>query len=244
MALEDVRRTWISYPASCVALFLVGFGAAGLVEGIFEFDGLGKGEGALQEGFNGFFADFVFLGVCPALGINLVLNQDYGARYRYDNMSRRLIFLRGLAISPGEIVAGRALTMLLSFVVATPAFFLPLFLNSSGPVGRVLDVAEFWSFAALWVGYALFTVGFYMYVWLGFSGREDLKITLVLVFGYLLAAALLNFAFGVHLVSGSIGLAQAYGPYVAAPALLAGAAGFALWTRATTRKLQGRNMSA
>ncbi len=243
LAREDVRRTWISYPASCVALFLVGFGAIGLVEGIFEFGGSGREGTVWQEGFNGFFTDFFFLSVCPALGINLILNRDYGARYRYDNMSRRLAFLRSLAISAGEIVAGRALTMLLFFVVATPAFFLPLFLVSSDNVERFPGVAEFWSFAVIWVGYALFAGGFYMYAWLGFSGREDLKGTLTLVLVYLLAAALSNFVFGIHLVAGSIRLAGEYGPLVAVPVLAAGATGFLFWCRVTRRRLERRDLA-
>ncbi len=244
LAKEDVRRTWASYPASGIALFLVGLAAANIVEGIFELEGFGRGGEAFQESFNGFCADFFFLCVCPALGINLLLNRDYGARYKYDNMSRRLVFLRGLAISAGEIVAGRAVTILLAFVFATPAFFLPLLVVPSGHVERLLGAAGLVGFAAIWVGYALFAVGFYMYVWLGFSGRQDLKITPALLFCYLLAAVLVNFVFDVHLVSGSVGLVREYGPLVAVPALAAGATGFLFWCRATTRRLEGRDLSA
>lgn len=242
LAGEDVRRTWLSYPASCVAFVFVGFLAIGPVQGIVGLEGFGSGGRTLAQGFNGFFVDLFFLWVCPALGINLIFNRDYGARYRRDNMSRRLAFLRGLAISPGEIVAGRALTMLLAFVVAVPAFFMPLFLvppaavESLGPVG-------YWSFAGIWAGYALFAGGFYMYAWLGFSGREDLKGALGLGVCFVLVAVLTNFALDIHLVTGSVGLAREYGPLVALPALGAGAAGFVLWALATRSKLSRRDLS-
>lgn len=242
LAREDVRRTWASYPASCLGVLFLGFIAISPVQGVFEVEGLGVSGGTLQEGVSGTLVDSFFLCVCPMLGVNFVLNRDYGARYRQDNMSRRLAFLRGLAISPGEIVVGRALTMLLAFVVAVPSFFLPLFLVSPGAV-ESMSAVEFCGFAAIWVGYALFAAGFYMYGWLGFSGRQDLKGTLGLVPCLLLAAILANFVFGIHLVSGSVGLAREHGPLAAVPALVIGVAGFILCGLATAKKLSRRDLS-
>lgn len=243
LAAEDVRRSWISYPATCIVLLLVGFFAISLVEGVFVLGGIGEGDRIIQERFNGFVADTFFLAICPALGINFFFNRDYGARYRYDNMTRRLSFVKSLAVSSGEIVTGRALTMLLAVAVATPSFFLPLLLVSPGPLER-LDIVGFLGFATIWVGYALFVVGFYMYTWLGFTGEEDLKITLVLALCYPALAALVNFVFDVHLVSGSIEVARTDGPFVGILALAAGAACFFLWGLATTRKLRRRDLSA
>ena len=220
----------------------VGLLAIGPVGGVLELDGFGRTEGSFQERLNGSLADLFFLSVCPALGINLIFNRDYGARYRHDNMSRRLAFVRGLPISAGEIVTGRSLTMLLAFAIAVPCFFLPLFLVSPGVDGRT-GTAEFCSFAAIWVGYALFAAGFYGYAWLGFSGREDIKGAFGLLVGFLLTAVACNFVLDVHLVSCSMGLAREHGPFVAVPALAAGATGFVLWGFATRSRLQKRDLS-
>jgi len=242
LARRDIRRTWISYPATGLVALFAGLFYTVLLPGWFSQVGLiGELEGNVTGLVNGFVLDMGFLMVTPILVINAILNRDYSARFKHDNMSRRIAFLRSLPITTRVLVTSRVLTMLLALPVTAPLFFLPPYLLSPA-LGEGLVPAQYLSFAAIWIGYALVVGGGYMYVWMGVSGSTDRRISLGLIFLIPIFAGLLN-GFDVNIVEGTITLARAYGPLAAIVALAVGSVGLFLWGRAAERCLGNRDLT-
>lgn len=242
LARNDIRRTWISYPATGLVVLCAGLFYTVLFPGWFSRFGLfGEREGNFTGFVNDFVLDMGFLMVIPILVINAILNRDYSARFAADNMSGRIAFLRSLPITTRELVTSRILTMLITLPVAAPLFFLPPYLLSPA-LGERLTPAQYLWFAAIWISYALLVGGGYMYVWLGVSGSTDRRITLGLMFLIPIFVGLLN-GFGIHVVEVTISLAQAHGPLAATTALAIGSAGLILWGRAAERRLGNRDLA-
>lgn len=238
---RDLRRTWPSYVAALLLGAVIGAIAFTLLEEIFVLEGFGNQGESMERDFNSVLLDFFFLAVSPAFLINFVFNRDYAARFTQDNMSRRLSFLRSLPIPARALVLGRALSALLSLLVSAPPFFGMLYLLSDSGGGR-LSAEVYLAFAAIWVAYALVSGGFYLYAWLGFSGRTDLIGTVSVMVSLPLVAVMSNLVLGVGLVSGSLGLAQDYGLLVGAITVPLGAVAFALWMLAASRRLKRREL--
>ena len=136
-------------------------------------------------------------------------------------------------------MASRALAALLTLVVSAPPFFAALHLLS-GEAARGVTAAEYLSFAAMWVAYALVAGGLYLYVWVGFDGRTDLRISLSLMAAVLLAAAASSIFLDGEIVASALALAQEHGLLTGAAALVIGVFGFALWMLAAARRLGRR----
>lgn len=236
----DLHRTWPSYAIAALLGAVYGFIASVLLEGIFVLEGFGNEGESMERAFNSFLLDFFFLAIAPAFLINFVFNRDYAARFTQDNMSRRLSFLRSLPVPARDLVLSRALSSLLSLVLSATPFFLTLYLLYDADGGR-LPVEMYLPFTAIWAAYALVSGGFYLYVWLGFSGGKDLLITLSLMVLLLLVAGASNLALSVGLVSGSLELARDHG-LAAVATLISGALVFALWMLAATRRLKRREL--
>lgn len=237
---RDLRRTCPSYVAATLLGAVFGAVASNLLEGIFVIDGLGEEGESVERVSNSLLVDFFFLVIAPAFLINFAFNRDYAARFTEDNMSRRLSFLRSLPISVRDLVLSRVLLSLLSLVLSATPFFMVLYLLSDVGGGR-LPTGVYLPFAAIWVAYALVMGGFYLYVWLGFSGGKDFWVTLSLPVLLLLVTVASNFALGVGLVSGSLEISRDYGP-LAMGVLIPGAVVFALWMIAASRRLKRREL--
>ncbi len=237
LSAENIRRNRLSYPSTGLAALLAGLYTMVLY-------GLqGSGKGWVEEAVGGSVLDLWFLAMCPALTINFVFNRDYASRFTKDNMTRRLAFLRSLPISARELVASRALVMMSSLAVTSPLFFLPPYLLSSSLSDRLGPVEYLW-FVLIWIGYALFSGGFYLYTWLSFLKRGDSWSILSFLLFLFFAIGTMDWIIGVGIVSTAMDLAKSYGPLSALVVLLAGGISFLLWGLATERRLKRRDLSA
>lgn len=202
LAGRDARKTWLSFPVAALVALVFGLYAILLYS-----VALGDGPGGR---FGGFGLDFWFLVFVPVLGVNFLFNKDYYYRFREDNLSKRLAFLRGLPICAGKIVLGRVAIMLLTLTCTSPFFFLTPYVLHDGLRERV-GLAGYLCFVAFWLGYALFMVGFLVFVWLGLSWEAERLILLALPVFNLLLAVTFNFFFETGLVAGVLGLARDHG---------------------------------
>lgn len=237
LARKEVRRAWPTYPLSGLLLLLSGFFVVPSVSGVFELRGFGDVGQRMEEFYNAFFSDCLFLVICAILAVN-VASRDY-VLVRRDAFSARLHFFRKLPIPAGSVVGSRALGMLLALIVGAPAFFLPAFLLSDlGELG-----ASYLWFAGVWVGYCLLASGLYLLLELTESGRSCALISHGFALSLVLALALLEWTLDLGLVGRTVELVHDYGPLPAILSILAGGAAFALLARLTVRRIQGRDLS-
>lgn len=239
LAGKEIRRSWISYPVTGLAMLLMGLLVAPSMDGILSVEGFGEDGREFEDWYNAFPLDFFFL----AFGMLLALNWMSGEYFRVferDAFSERLIFMRGLPVSAGTLVGSRMVSLCFALAFNVPAFFVPVYLISD--LGRLG-----WSFpwfGLIWVGYSLLGAGLWLlaefgirgktYVWLSFAGTALI----------IAAVMFLEWAVGLRAVDRIAGLAQSNGPLAAFVALAVGAAGFALMARSATRRIERRDLSA
>lgn len=249
LARKEMKGAWLSYPLSGLFVVFVGlFAGTTNLSGVFELEGFGALGHRMEDYYNAFFLDYLFLAVCALLGVNTVtggraprlLSWDY---WRDISTSRRPLFLRGLPISAGSLVGCRILSMLLALVVNAVAFFVPVFLLSD--LSRELGTTSYLWFAGIWTGYAVFTAGLLLLCEL--TLRSDKARTL---FSFGLAASLvvvvlvIERALEPSLVEVTAKLAQVpQGAFFAFCSVVAGAAVLALLTRLTARSIEKRDLS-
>ena len=239
LARKEMKRAWLSYVLTGLFVLFLGFFVAVSLSGVLEFEGFGAGEQRMEEYYDAFFSDYLFLLVCAFLGANAI-SSDYTLVWR-DTFSSRLLFMRSLPISTGSLVASRALCMLFALILGAPAFFLPaFFLTDLGELG----ISYLW-FCGVWVGYSLLGSG----LWLHFKLTVNGKVYTLISFGFaaalMVVLALLEWTLDLSLVGRTAELAQSsYGALPAIYSVLAGGAAFALLSRITTRRIETRDLSA
>ena len=239
LAKKEMKRTWLSYPLTGLFVLFLGFFVVPSLSGIFEFEGFGAGGQRMEDFYNAFFADYLFLVICAFLCVNAI-SRDYTLIWR-DTSSSRLLFLRSLPIPAGSLVGSRVIAMLFALVLGAPAFFLPaFFLTDLGELG-----ASYLWFACVWIGYCLLASGLWLLCELTVSGGVYTLIYFGFAASLMTVLALLEWTIDLSLVGRTAQLAQSsYGSLVAIFSLLAGGAAFALLSRVTTRRLQKRDFSA
>jgi hypothetical protein len=239
LAKKEMGRTWLSYPLSSLFVLFLGFFVVPSVTGVFEFDGFGAGGRRMEDFYNAFFSDYLFLVICAFLGVNAI-SRDYTLAWR-EPFSSRLLFLRSLPIPAGSLVGSRALSMLFALVLGASAFFLPAFFFSDfGELGT-----SYLYFAAVWIGYGLLASGLCLLFELTVSGRVYTLIYFALAASLMVVLALLEWTVNLGLVGRTAELAQSsHGPLPAIFSILAGGAAFALLSRLTVRRLRKRDLSA
>jgi hypothetical protein len=238
LARKEVRRAWPTYPLSGLLLLLSGFFVVPSVSGVFELRGFGDVGQRMEEFYNAFFSDCLFLIICAFLAVK-VGPGDF-ALVRRDALYARLHFFRMLPIPAGSVVGSRGLGMLFALILGAPAFFLPAFLLSDlGELG-----ASYLWFAGVWVGYCLLASGLYLLLELTESGRSCALISHGFALSLVLALALLEWTLDLGLVGRTVELVHDYGPLPAILSILAGGAAFAILAWATAKRLEKRDLSA
>ncbi len=239
LAKREMKRTWLSYVLTCLFVLFLGFFAVVSLSGVFEFEGFGAGVRRVEDHYNAFFADYLFLVVCAFLGVNAI-SRDYTLIWR-DPFSSRLVFLRSLPISAGSLVGSRALSMLFALLLNAPAFFLPaFFLTDLGGLGTT---SYLW-FAGVWIGYSLLGSGLCLLFELSVSARVYALISFGFAASLMVVLALLEWTLHPSLVGRTAELAQSYGALPALFSILSGGAAFALLALVTARRLEKRDFSA
>ncbi len=239
LARKEVKRAWLSYPLTGMFVLFPGLFVAASLSGVFELEGFGAGVQRVEEHYNAFFSDYLFLVVCAFLGVNAI-SRDYTLVW-WDAFSSRLLFLRNLPISSWSLVASRALCMLFALVLNAPALFLPAyFLSDLGELGTT----SYLPFCGVWIGYSLLGSGLCLLFELSVSGRVYALISFAFAASLAVVLALLEWTLDLRLVGRTAELAQSYGALPAIFSILAGAVAFALLAWATTRRIARRDFSA
>lgn len=238
LAQKDIRRAWLSYPASGLFVCVIGVLITSSVDGIlFEVESFGEGGQRTEDAFDSFLADYMFLIIGAVLAVN-ALSRDYMSIWTDDVFSQRLSFLRRLPASTGSLVASRAMSMLFALPFTVPAFFLPIyFLSDLGEMG----FSYVW-FCGIWLGWSLAYAGLTLLCELAMNGRVYVWFSVAFIIGLIAILAFLEWAVRLGLVERSANLALEHGPLAAIVSLLAGGAAFALFARAAAKRIERRDL--
>jgi hypothetical protein len=238
LARKEMKRAWLSYVLTVLFVLFLGFFVVPSLSGVFEFEGFEAGVKRVEDFYNAFFPDYLFLVICAFLGVNAI-SRDYTLAWR-DTFSSRLLFLRSLPIPAGNLVGSRVIAMLFALVLNAPAFFLPaFFLSDLGELGT----SYLW-FCGVWVGYSLLGSGLCLLFELTVNGRVYTLIYFGFAASLMVVLALLEWTLDLSLVGRTAELAQSsYGALPAIFSILGGAAAFAILCRVTVRRLEKRDLS-
>lgn len=223
---EEFSRKWFSYFLTAMFAVLLGLVAV---------SSFASAVAPLEEGARsgGWAVDLIFLAILSILSIN-VISGSYFKIHR-DPFRGWLVFLRSLPVSPREMILARSLIMLPATAVLTSLFFAPIIVASLFLEPR-FDAAQYLWFALIWLGYALAAGGINLFIELGVSG----KFAFVFQFVWLAPLIAVVWLFGGNLVYSTFVLAGGYGPLFAGASLLVGGIFFALFAKATERRVAKR----
>ncbi|AHY47537.1 Hypothetical Protein RradSPS_2254 [Rubrobacter radiotolerans] len=233
LAGREVRRAWLSYPASGLLMLFFGFASLSVMWRL-EAQEI-SGPSHLPQAI--FFADFLFVIAGCILAVNF-MSADYFRIWAQDVFSERTAFLRRLPISTRTLVASRAFSMIFVVPFTVPAFFLPgYFFTSLGDLGG----AYVW-FVGIWLGWGLMAAGISLLCEFALSGKVYCLLSIVMTAAFAVALLIVEGLTGVGLVRGSADLAESYGPLAALVSLLAGSVAFWLLGRLTVRRVERREV--
>lgn len=225
LGTKDMRRGWVAYPLTALVLLFLGLLVMPSLSGVFALQGFGAQGQRLEDFFNAFFVDSIFLVICASLALS--------------RGSFRLLIFRDLPIPASSLVGARVVSLLFALISNVPAFFLPaVFLDLGG-----LGASYIW-FAGIWIGYSLVASGLVLLVGLSEGGRTYVLISVSLAILLVLTLALVNWTVGFSLVNGTVELARDYGALPAVLSILMGAAAFAVLSLVTADRLQKRGFSS
>lgn len=233
LAAHEIKR----YPVPGILTGLF-FAMMGLMSGGIHLGYELSGERELGERVTAIqflYSDWVILCVVSTLGF--VYTRDYFSYYRSDTFSRRLAFYRKLPIGNKEILAARYLVMGTCLLAMSVCYYLPLY----AMLQRFLTPGEGAGLFLVWTGYSIFAGTVYIYMELGYTGKQYLKLTFVVLLVLLLFLIVLA-AMNIHIIEGTLDLVRRYGalpPILSLLASLAGAWGMA---RVTLRRLSARDL--
>jgi len=138
-----------------------------------------------------FFVDFYFLTLVPILGF--IFNKKSFNYHRDDSYTVNLAHLRTMPISFEAMIASRIIQLIIPLAVNGTIFFTVQYLFAE----RLFDgmtVAQYISYALVWLGYAVLLSAVYIYSELTRSGKVYLGVTIVLMVCNIAAALICWFA--------------------------------------------------
>ncbi len=237
LARKEMKRAWLSYPLSGLFVLSLGLFAVPSLSGVFEVDGSEVVWLRVEEHYNDFIADYLFLVVGAFLSVRAI-SRDYTLASWQNTYLSRLLFMRKLPVSAGRFVASRVILMLFALILYAPAFFLPAyFLSDLGALGT----SYLW-FCGVWTGYSLIGSGLCLLFELTVNGRVYILISFSFTASLIVILALLEWTVDLSLVGRTAQLVQSYGAIPAIISILAGGAALALLSRLTARRIAKRNL--
>jgi hypothetical protein len=251
LAKKEMKGAWLSYPLGGLFVVFVGLLAVAGLSGVFELEGFGAWGQGMEDYYNDFFLDYLFLAACALLGVNMVsgdrapLLLSCWDSWRDISSSGGMLLLRGLPISAGSLVGSRMIRMLLGLVVNAGAFFVPVFLLSD--LGRELGTTSSYVwFAGIWVGYALCASGLLLLCELTLgSDKAHALFSFGLAPSLMVVVLLIEWTLEPSLVERTAQLAQMpHGALFAFCSVVAGGTVLALLCRLTARCLKKRELSS
>ena len=238
LAKEEMKRVWLSYPLSGLLVLALGLFVMPSLSGIFEGDGSGTVGLRIEEHYNDFISDYLFLVVGAFLSVNAI-SRDYTLASWQDTYLSRLLFMSKLPISTENLVASRVISILFALVLYAPAFFMPAyFLSDLGGLG-----SSYLYFAGIWIGYGLLGSGLCLLLELTSSGKIYTLISVCFAASLMVVLALLEWTINLSLVGRTAQLAQSAGSLPAIISILAGGAALALLSRLTVRRIEKRDLA-
>jgi hypothetical protein len=240
LARKEVKRAWLSYPLTGLFVLSLGLFAVPSLSGTFELEGSGAVGLRVEEHYNAFIADYLFLVVGAFLSVRAI-SRDYTLASWQETYSSKLLFMRELPISTGRLVASRVLSTLFALIIYAPAFFLPAYFLSD--LGEELGTASYLYFCGVWIGYGLLGSGVCLLLELTSSGKVYTLISFGFTASLMIVLALLEWTVNLSLVGRTAELTQSYGALPAIFSILAGGAALALLARLTTRRVEKRDLS-
>jgi hypothetical protein len=247
VAKKEMKGTWLSYFLNGLLVLFLGLLGAMSVSGVFELKGFGAVGERMEEYYNTFFTDYLFLMVCAFLGVNVV-SKDCMAPLVRDGWRGtfslwELPVLRRLPLSAGSMVGSRLIFMLVALAFNAIVFFVVVYSFSDlGDLGR----SYLW-FTGIWLGYSLLAAGLYLAseLTLTRSGKAHVLLSsFVFAASLMVFVALLEWALEPTLVEMTAKLAESHGAPAAIFSILAGGANLVLLSRLTARRIQKRGLSA
>ena len=239
LAKREVKRAWLSYPLTGLFVLALGLFAVPSLSGIFEVDSSGAVGLRMEDHYNDFISDYLFLVVGAFLGVNAI-SRDYTLASWQETYLSRLHFTRKLPISTESLVASRMISMLFALVLYAVAFFLPAFFLSE--IGELGTKTYLW-FCGIWIGYGLLGSGLCLLLELTVSGKVYILISFGFTASVMLVLALLEWTVDLSLVGRTAVLAQSSGALAAIFSIVAGGAALALLARLTVRRIDERDLS-
>jgi hypothetical protein len=238
VARKEMKRAWLSYPLTGLFVLSLGLFAVPSLSGVFELEGSGAVGLRVQEHYNDFISDYLFLVVGAFLGVNAI-SRDYTlASWQETYLSRRN-FVRKLPISAGSLVASRVISMLFALILYALAFFLPAyFLSDLGELGT----GTYLWFCGVWIGYGLLGSGVCLLLELTSSGKVYILISIGFTASLMVVLALLEWTLNLSLVGRTAHLAHSYGALPAIISILAGGGALAILSRLTARRIAKRDL--
>lgn len=238
LAKNDIRRAWLSYPASGAFILAISIFTAPAVNGFLTMEGFGGSESRVEGAFEAFFPDYMFLVVTALLAVN-AMSMDYMRVFSDDVFSHRLTFLRSLPTSTTSLVVSRMMSMLVALPFTVPAFFLPIyFFSELGELGF-----SFVWLVGVWLGWSLALAGVSLLGEFAANGKVYVWGSFIGVIALVVALALLEFTVELALVERSADLALTRGPLAAFASILLGGGIFALLARETKRRIERRELA-
>ena len=247
VAKKEMRATWLSYFLNGLLVLFLSLLGAMSVSGVFELKGFGAVGQRMEEYYNTFFTDYLFLTVCAFLGVNVV-SRDCMAPLVRDGWRGtfslwELPVLRRLPLSAGSMVGSRLIFMLVALAFNAIVFFgVAYSFSDLGDLGR----SYLW-FAGIWLGYSLLAAGLYLAseLTLTRSGKAHVLLSsFIFAASLMVFVALLEWALDPTLVEMTAKLAESHGAPAAIFSILAGGASLVLLSRLTARRIQKRGLSA
>jgi hypothetical protein len=240
LARKEMRRAWPSHPLTGLFLLLLGFVVVPALSGVFEVDGSGAVELRVEEHYNDFLCDYLFLVVGAFLSVRAI-SRDYTLASWQDTYLSRLRFVRKLPISAERLVASRVICMLFALILYALAFFVPaLFLSEIGELGT----RTYLYFCGVWIGYGLLGLGLCLLLELTVNCKVYILTSAGFTASLMVVLALLEWTVDLSLVGRTAQLVHNYGALPAIISLLAGGAALALLSRLTARRIEKRDLSA
>jgi len=154
-----------------------------LTRGLLEID--------KETSFAYFFIDIYFLTLVPILGF--IFNKKSMNYHRDDSYTVSLAHMRTMPISFQVMMTSRIIQMILPLVVNGTIFFTVQYLFAER-LFEGMTLAQYISYALVWLGYAVLMSAVYIYTELTRSGKVYLGVTIVLMVCTIAAALICWFA--------------------------------------------------
>ncbi|TMV43107.1 hypothetical protein FE783_36165 [Paenibacillus mesophilus] len=183
-----------------------------------------------------FLADIMFL--CSMSCIGFFMTGEYRYYWRSDVFTKRLMYMRSLPIDTKELVLARYMQMGINLLYLSIIFFVPFYFICV--LGEMLTVAEYISFAIVWMSFGACMSILFAYKEMCGSGKSYFWFCMLGVVAYFAASGAAWYA-GFGFVKLSVELVDQFGLFVSLASLLITWIWTLAWSRITKQKISRRD---